>query len=102
MSILLIVVAVLVGLFAFGTLGLAKTSIHEIQGFVLLLIAAVLFVGGCILSEIERIRRRLKQAFPDKPADVPIVATPVADAEVQNMQARGNQLAEKFGSKYRT
>lgn len=34
---------------------------NEIKGFVLLLIAAVLFVGGCLLVELRAIRRRLER-----------------------------------------
>ena len=34
---------------------------NEIKGFVLLLIAAVLLVGGCLLWELRAIRRELEQ-----------------------------------------
>ena len=34
---------------------------NEIKGFVLLLIAAVLAVGGCLLWELRSIRRQLEQ-----------------------------------------
>lgn len=33
---------------------------NEIKGFVLLLIAAVLFVGGCLLWELRAIRNKLE------------------------------------------
>lgn len=38
---------------------------NEIKGFVLLLIAAVFLVGGCVLSELRAIRRNLER--DDKP-----------------------------------
>ena len=34
---------------------------NEIKGFVLMLIAAVLFVGGCVLGELRAIRRTLEK-----------------------------------------
>jgi drug/metabolite transporter (DMT)-like permease len=34
---------------------------NEIKGFVLLLIAAVLLVGGCVLLELRSLRRSLKR-----------------------------------------
>jgi drug/metabolite transporter (DMT)-like permease len=38
---------------------------NEIKGFVLMLIAAVLLVGGCVLGELRAIRRNLER--DDKP-----------------------------------
>jgi high-affinity Fe2+/Pb2+ permease len=39
---------------------------NEIKGFVLMLIAAVLFVGGCVLWELRAIRRQLeREADPE-------------------------------------
>jgi len=57
----LIVAATLVGalgLFIFIT---ERGVANEIKGFVLLLIAAVLAVGGCVLWELNAIRRALEQ-----------------------------------------
>ena len=57
----LIVAAALVGalgLFIFIT---ERGVANEIKGFVLLLIAAVLAVGGCVLWELNAIRRALEQ-----------------------------------------
>jgi hypothetical protein len=34
---------------------------NEIKGFVLVLIAAVLFVGGCLLAELRAIRSKLER-----------------------------------------
>jgi high-affinity Fe2+/Pb2+ permease len=34
---------------------------NEIKGFVLLLIAAVMLVGGCVLWELREIRRELER-----------------------------------------
>ena len=63
-AITLLVVAALVGglgLFIFLT---EHGVANEIKGFVLMLIAAVLFVGGCMLWELRAIRRRLER--PDR------------------------------------
>ena len=57
----LIVVAALVGalgLFIFFT---ERGVANEIKGFVLMLIAAVLLVGGCVLWELRAIRRALER-----------------------------------------
>ena len=56
----LIGAAVLVGalgLFIFFT---ERGVANEIKGFVLMLIAAVLLVGGCVLWELRAIRRALE------------------------------------------
>jgi hypothetical protein len=45
------------GLFIFFT---ERGVANEIKGFVLLLIAAVLLVGGCMLWELQAIRRHLE------------------------------------------
>ena len=55
----LIVIGVLVGaggIFIFAT---EHGVANEIKGFVLLLIAAVLLVGGCVLWELRALRRTL-------------------------------------------
>ncbi|HZO02512.1 MAG TPA: hypothetical protein VFB93_15055 [Burkholderiales bacterium] len=57
----LIVTAALVGaagLFIFLT---ERGVANEIKGFVLLLLAAVMLVGGCVLWELRAIRRRLER-----------------------------------------
>ena len=35
---------------------------NEIKGFLLMLIAAVLFIGGCLLWELRAIRRELERS----------------------------------------
>ena len=60
-AILLLVVAALIaalGAFIYFT---ERGVANEIKGFVLLLIAAVLAGGGCILWELRAIRRALEQ-----------------------------------------
>jgi peptidoglycan/LPS O-acetylase OafA/YrhL len=60
----LIVVAALVGalgLFIFFT---ERGVANEIKGFVLILIAAVLLVAGCVLWELRAIRRALERKDP--------------------------------------
>ena len=58
-------IAMLVAAALTGALGLAiflteRGVANEIKGFVLMLIAAVLLVGGCVLWELRAIRRRLE------------------------------------------
>jgi hypothetical protein len=60
-SILLFVIAALVGaagLFIFLT---ERGVANEIKGFVLMLIAAVLLVGGCVLWELRALRRAVER-----------------------------------------
>ena len=57
--------AMLVGAALVGALGLViflteRGVANEIKGFVLMLIAAVLVVGGCVLWELRSIRRTLE------------------------------------------
>ena len=49
------------GLFIFFT---ERGVANEIKGFVLLLIAVVLLVGGCVLWELRSIRRGLERRNP--------------------------------------
>jgi hypothetical protein len=61
LSVALLVAALLVGaagLFIYFT---ERGVANEIKGFVLLLIGAVLAGGGCILWELQAIRRALEQ-----------------------------------------
>jgi high-affinity Fe2+/Pb2+ permease len=46
------------GVFIFFT---ERGVANEIKGFVLLLIAAVMLVGGCVLWELREIRRELER-----------------------------------------
>jgi hypothetical protein len=49
------------GVFIFMT---ERGVANEIKGFVLLLIAAVLLIGGCVLRELSAIRRALERENP--------------------------------------
>jgi len=49
------------GLFIFFT---ERGVANEIKGFVLLLLAGVLLVGGCVLWELRAIRRGLERRDP--------------------------------------
>jgi len=53
--------AVLVGALGIFIFFTERGAANEIKGFVLLLIAAVLLVGGCLLRELSAIRRALEQ-----------------------------------------
>jgi drug/metabolite transporter (DMT)-like permease len=57
---LVVIAAVLggAGIFIFMT---ERGVANEIKGFVLLLIAAVLLIGGCVLRELSAIRRALER-----------------------------------------
>jgi hypothetical protein len=57
----LMVAAALVGAAGFYVFLNERGVANEIKGFVLLLIAAVLAVGGCVLWELRSIRRELEQ-----------------------------------------
>ena len=57
----LVVIAAVIGgagIFVFTT---ERGVANEIKGFVLLLIAAVLLIGGCVLRELSAIRRALER-----------------------------------------
>ena len=57
----LVVIAAVIGgagIFVFIT---ERGVANEIKGFVLLLIAAVLLIGGCVLRELSAIRRALER-----------------------------------------
>jgi high-affinity Fe2+/Pb2+ permease len=58
-------IAMFAGAALIGALGLViflteRGVANEIKGFVLMLIAAVLLVGGCVLWELRAIRSRLE------------------------------------------
>jgi drug/metabolite transporter (DMT)-like permease len=62
--------ALIVAATALGALGLfvyftERGVANEIKGFVLLLIAAVLLAGGCVLRELRAIRRALENKNPN-------------------------------------
>ena len=61
----MIVIAALVGAAGAFIFITERGVANEIKGFVLLLIAAVLFVGGCVLLELRALRRTLE--IDDKP-----------------------------------
>ena len=60
LSIALIVAAAILGALGVFVFLTERGVANEIKGFVLLLIAAVLLVGGCILWELRAIRRVLE------------------------------------------
>lgn len=61
----LIGVALLVGVFGASTFVTEHGVANEIKGFVLLLLAAVLLVGGCVLRELRAIRGALERRDSD-------------------------------------
>jgi high-affinity Fe2+/Pb2+ permease len=63
-SILLLVAAALAGALGLSIFLTERGVANEIKGFVLMLIAVVLAVGGCVLWELHAIRRRLERKDP--------------------------------------
>lgn len=61
MRVILFILAILALLAGFGILAGAKSAIHEIEGFVLFTIAAVLFSGACILDAILQLAKRINK-----------------------------------------
>jgi uncharacterized membrane protein len=59
-AIVLFIVAALVGALGAFIYLTERGAANEIKGFVLLLIAAVLAIGGCLLWELRAIRRQLE------------------------------------------
>lgn len=57
----LIFIAAALGALGIGVLVTERGVANEIKGFVLLLIAAVLLVGGCVLRELNAVRRSLEE-----------------------------------------
>ena len=57
----LIVIAAAVGALGMGIFVTEHGVANEIKGFVLVLIAAVLLVGGCVLRELSALRRALER-----------------------------------------
>ena len=57
----LIVIAAAVGASGMGIFVTERGVANEIKGFVLVLIAAVLLVGGCVLRELSALRRALER-----------------------------------------
>ena len=60
----LIVIAAAVGALGVGIFVTERGVANEIKGFVLVLIAAVLLVGGCLLRELSALRRALERKDP--------------------------------------
>jgi hypothetical protein len=60
-SISLLVAAALVSALGLAIFLTERGVANEIKGFVLLLIGAVLLVGGCVLWELRAIRRKLER-----------------------------------------
>jgi drug/metabolite transporter (DMT)-like permease len=57
----LIVIAAAVGALGMGIFVTERGVANEIKGFVLVLVAAVLLVGGCVLRELSALRRALER-----------------------------------------
>ncbi len=62
MRLILFLLAVVAFLAGFGILAVAKSAVHEIEGFVLYIVAAVLFSGAAIVDALMHLPKRLVQA----------------------------------------
>ena len=67
MHILLFVLSLLAGLLGLLWFAVAKTSIHEIQAAVLLLISAVLLSGAAVVDAVHQLRRQVLAQQPSTP-----------------------------------
>ena len=62
MRLLLFLIAVVAILFGFVMLSVAKSAIHEIEAFILLLIGAVTFSGAGIIDSIYLLLKQVKDS----------------------------------------
>jgi hypothetical protein len=69
MRYVLFLFGVLIGTLGLFTLLLAKTSIHEIQAGILLLMAVVLISGGVVASAVIQVRDELRKHRPPPERD---------------------------------
>ena len=68
MQYFLLILSILVGMLGLLWLLVARTSIHEIQAAVLLLIAAVFLTGSAIVDAVNRLRKEMiAQRTPPAP-----------------------------------
>jgi hypothetical protein len=58
--ILLFLIAVVAFLSGFGVLASAKSAVHEIEGFILFLLAGVCLSGAGIIEAVHRLRAEVK------------------------------------------
>ena len=86
MSALLAIAAVIVGLYGMLVLGSAKSALHEIEAFILFLIAAVLFASGVLANHTATIIAELKKlrGESDKSSQPPAGAWAPEPGEVDN------------------
>jgi hypothetical protein len=59
MSILLFLLSIIAGFIGFAIMYDAKSAIHEIESFILFLIASVLFSGAIITDAVNKVRKKL-------------------------------------------
>jgi len=61
MRIILFAISALLLFGAFAILGEAKSAIHEIEAYLLMLISAVTFVGACVIHALAENGKNLKE-----------------------------------------
>jgi len=95
MKIVLFLLAVLTFLAGFVVFGTAKTSIHEIAGFVLFAISAVLISGAVVADAIDALPSKLEKLLTHKGAkELPSMLSAAAQPAGPIDQ---RQLMEQFG-----
>lgn len=64
MGVVLYVLGILACLYSVLVMGVAKSSIHEIQAGVGLVVAAVLFGAGAVCSAVDKLRKAVVERAP--------------------------------------
>jgi hypothetical protein len=77
MRLILFLLAIVAFLAGFGILAAAKSAVHEIEGFALYIVAAVLFSGAAIVDALINLPKRLVQA---QEAEAKKVAAPASQS----------------------
>jgi len=81
MRVILILAWLVTAFMGFGTLAMGQTSIHEIAGYVLLLISALLFCAYGIIDAILFASAAIITAIENKPATASAKASSVEYAQ---------------------
>lgn len=59
-------------LIGMGILFTAKSAIHEIEAFIVLLIGTVLLCSGSVVAALERIRKEILIRWPEEEKELPL------------------------------
>jgi|GEM_PF-1999937 len=95
MRVVLFLLSLVTGFFGFVLLMIAKTALHEIQAFILFLIAAVLLSGAGVVDVLVGIRKWLAQTHEENLSCVERKTPEALPAKEEKLEDA--QLMEKFG-----